>query len=341
MQYGYNKKNDPLAQLNLAVVFGASSNQPLYYRKLSGNIPDSKTLRHLLADLEQMGFAKVKLVMDRGFYSQNNINALLSEHRKFLLSVPMSLGFVKKGLEPLRETFRSFEHYNTDYELYAHTVVTIWNYRHDRPYKGDTLKEERRLYIHYYFNIDRAAEEEKAFDNRLIMLRDALLSNRRIQEHEPLYDKYFFITTTPKRGIKLTVNEEAVAINKQYYGYFALMGNEKMDAIEALQIYRNKDVVEKAFGNLKERLNLRRLLVSSEQSLDGKLFVAFLALIYLSYIKKQMHKMQLYKTYTVGTLLDKLDVIECFEAPGKKLRVGEILEKQKTVYEALEIEPPV
>ncbi len=32
-------------------------------------------------------------------------------------------------------------------------------------------------------------------------------------------------------------------------------------------------VVEKAFGNLKERLNMPRTQVPSEQSLDGKLFV--------------------------------------------------------------------
>jgi len=60
-----------------------------------------------------------------------------------------------------------------------------------------------------------------------------------------------------------------------------------MDAVTALELYRNKDVVEKAFGNLKELLNMRRALVSSEQSLDGKLFVQFVALIYLSYIKNR------------------------------------------------------
>jgi transposase len=54
----------------------------------------------------------------------------------------------------------------------------------------------------------------------------------------------------------------------------------------ALEIYRNKDVVVKAFGNIKERLNCKRMLVSSDASLEGKVFVEFLALIYLSYIKK-------------------------------------------------------
>ena len=83
-----------------------------------------------------------------------------------------------------------------------------------------------------------------------------------------------------------------------------MLTNEKMDAITALQLYRNKDLIEKAFGNIKERLNLRRLLVSSEKSLDGKLFVAFVSLIYLSYIKKQMQESGLFKDYTVQTLLD-------------------------------------
>jgi transposase len=113
-----------------------------------------------------------------------------------------------------------------------------------------------------------------------------------------------------------------------------------MDAITALEIYRNKDVVEKAFGNLKERLNMRLTLVSSEQSLNGKLFTEFIALIYLSYIKKQMQKNNLFKDYTMQGVLDKLDVIECFERPGQSLRIGEILEKQKQLYHDLGIEPP-
>lgn len=85
-----------------------------------------------------------------------------------------------------------------------------------------------------------------------------------------------------------------------------------MDAIPALQLYRYKDLIEKAFSNIKDRMNLRRLLVSLEKSLDGKLFVAFVALQFLSYIKKQMQETDQFRHYTLQTLLDKLDVIECF-----------------------------
>lgn len=339
VQYGTNKEGDPLAQLNLALVFGESSNLPFYYRKLAGNIPDSKTVKNLLAQLNVLGFAKVKLVMDRGFYSEDNINALFKEHLKFLISAKLSLALIRNELDVIYDRFRSFEHYSEKYELYCHTVQTEWKYTQHRPYKGDTRSEPRRIYIHYYYNIDKAAEDEKAFDRKLIAMRRELESGPRVPEHEPLYKKYFDTKTTPKRGTRVTVNEEALTKAKRYYGYFALMTNETMDAITALEIYRNKDVVEKAFGNLKERLNMRRTLVSSEQSLDGKLFVEFVALIYLSYIKKHMQDTDLFKHYTMQGALDKLDVIECFEAPGQKLRVGELLEKQKRIYISLGVDP--
>ena len=74
----------------------------------------------------------------------------------------------------------------------------------------------------------------------------------------------------------------------------------------ALELYRNKDLIEKAYGNIKDRLNLRRLLVSSEKSLDGQLFVAFVALIYLSYLKKHMQEAGIFLNYTIQSLVDKL-----------------------------------
>jgi len=341
VQYGRNKEHDQLPQLNLALVFGQESNLPFYYRKLAGNIPDTKTIQNLLEDLDILGHSKIKLVMDRGFYSKDNIDSLFQNRVKFLVATKMSLKYIRNELDEIYGTFRSFEHYLEDYELYCQTVRTTWNYTRKRPYKGDAVEESRRIYIHYYYNIDQAAEDEKNFDRQLITLKQELESRKRVPEHEKLYEKYFIVRSTPKRGTKATVREESVNDAKRYYGFFALITNEKMDAVTALELYRNKDVVEKAFGNLKERLNMRRTLVSSEQSLDGKLFVQFVALIYLSHIKKQMQDNGLLKNYTLPSLLDKLDVIECFEQPGKALRVGEILDKQKQLYYDLGVEPPI
>ncbi|MCL2767178.1 MAG: IS1634 family transposase [Synergistaceae bacterium] len=340
VQYGYNKEDDRLPQFNLALVFGEQSNLPFYYRKLAGNIPDVKTVKVLLTDLMALGLEKMKLVMDKGFFSIDNINGLMKERLKFLIAVKASLSLIRAELEKVYDIFRTFEYYNEDHELYSITIPSEWVYTQERPFKGDVLEEKRRVYIHLYYNIERAAEDQKNFDRMLMRLKQELLSGKRDLKHESQYAKYFTIKSTPIRGIQVTVNETAVKKAKRYYGFFALLSNEKMDSITALELYRNKDLVEKAFGNLKERLNLRRALVSSEKSLDGKLFVEFVALIYLSYLKKQMQIKNLGRHYTITGLLDKLDVIECFERPGRKLLVGEVLEKQRQIYIDLDIVPP-
>lgn len=80
-------------------------------------------------------------------------------------------------------------------------------------------------------------------------------------------------------------------------------------------------------------------MVSSESSLDGKLFVQFVALIYLSYIKKQMQDQHLFKIYTMQEIIDELDIIECFEQPKCRLHIGEVTKKQEQVYVDFGVKP--
>ncbi|MDR2124916.1 MAG: hypothetical protein LBP38_08085, partial [Desulfovibrio sp.] len=63
-------------------------------------------------------------------------------------------------------------------------------------------------------------------------------------------------------------------------------------------------------------------------------------LIVMSHIKRKMQESELFKTYTMQEMLDQIDLIECFEHKGRKLRYGEITKKQSDIYEALGIMPP-
>ena len=340
VRYGVNKDHDPLPQINLALLFGEESRLPFYYRKLPGNIPDVKTIKNLIADIDFLKYGKVKLVMDRGFYSEENINALYQNHLKFLIAAKMSLKIVKKELNQVRDSMHSRASYNSKYELNYHTTMMSWNYHQDRPYKKDTVQGNRRMYLHIYFNPLKAAEDKVSFNKMLDSLERELLSGMRNPEHEKQYAKYYEINATPVRGIHLTPKQAAIDEAEKNYGYFALISNSIKDPFEALEIYRSKDLIEKAFGNLKERLNMRTTTVSSDINLEGKLFVQFIALIYLSYIKKVMNDKNLFKNYTMQEVLDELDVIESFEQPGRSLRTGEMTSKQKTLYHNLGIEPP-
>ena len=85
---------------------------------------------------------------------------------------------------------------------------------------------------------------------------------------------------------------------------------------------------------------MRRESVASEENLEGKLFVQFIALIFMSYIKKAMDDGGIFKNSTMQEMIDNLDVIERFHHPGKRPFLGEITEKQKKLYEAMLIACP-
>lgn len=339
VRYGKNKDGESLPQLNLALLFGEESGLPFYYRKLAGNVPDVKTIRELLRDLDILGYSKIKLVMDRGYYSADNMDALFKAHLKFLCVSSTALSFAKQYIREIGGKKDHYTYYNSQLELYVFSKTIAWDYEQERPYKGDVIQGERRMYLHLYYNPEKSADDGKAFNRRLDKLKEELLSGRRNPAHEKDCQKYFEIKETPKRGISLSVKQEAIDAASERYGFFVLVSNEVKDPVRAIQLYRMRDVVEKAFWNVKERLNLRRTLVSSESSLEGKFFVEFVALIYLSYLKKKMEENGLFAQYTLHELLDELDVIECFMEPGKTPIQGEVLKKQEDLFRKLGVKP--
>lgn len=337
---GRNKEHDRLSQINLALLFGEESGLPFYYRKLPGNITDVKTVKQLMAEFDVMGYKKVSVVLDRGFYSQKNINALYQNHQKFIIGVKLNLKYVKDVLEEERENLQVWSNLETQFGTYGVCRTIEWDYEQERPYKGDVLKEKRRAYLLLFYNPEKAAKDQADMNEYLTSLYNDLLENTRKDYRLKDYGKYFEVVETPKRGRKILPKEDAMREATRNYGYFALLSNEVKDPFEALSLYRSKDIVEKGFGNLKERLNFRRMQVSSELSLNGKFFVEFVALIYLSYVKKMMQDAGLFEKWTLQGLLDELDTIELFEAPEHGRLMGEVTQKQEDLYRALGVEPP-
>ena len=340
VRHGKNKDGDSLPQIKLAILYGERSCLPFYYRKLAGNISDVSGVKQLLKDMEFLGCKKIKMVMDRGFYSESNINAIYAEHLKFLMGAKLSLKFVGGEVDKVRNTIRSWQNFLPDTEAYGITMPIQWKYKLKRPYKQDEIHEERRMYVHIYFDTLKALEDERQFTKLIYQLNGELMTGNREKQHENMYAKYFDVKTTPVRGQKVAIKEDVLSAAKKNFGYFALIGNEAIDASQALTLYRNKDVVEKAFDNVKDRLDMRRMNVSSELSLDGKLFVEFIALIYISCLHKTMLNAHLYTKFTMHELLDELEVIERFEREGYAPQLGEITEKQSDIYKALNIDLP-
>ena len=93
-KYGKNKEGDHLKQLNLALLYGEQSMMPMYFRMLPCNISDVSLIPNLLKDVDFLNMEKLKLVLDRGFYSENNVNAMMKYQRKFLIGAKLNLKFI-------------------------------------------------------------------------------------------------------------------------------------------------------------------------------------------------------------------------------------------------------
>ena len=337
---GKNKEHDRLPQINLALLFGEKSGLPFYYRKLPGNVSDVTTVRQLIREFDVMGYKKVNVILDRGFYSKTNIDALYKSHQKFIIGVKLSLNYVKAVLDKERETLKRWANLQTQFGAYGICRTIDWEYEQERPYKGDIIRQKRRAYLLLYYNPEKCAKDQVEKNEYLTSLYNDLVKGNLKDYRSKDYAKYFHVTDTPKRGRKIVAIESVIDEEAKNFGYFALLSNEAKDPYEALSLYRSKDIVEKAFGNLKERLNFRRMQISSELSLNGKLFVVFVALIYLSFVKKAMQDAKLFNLWTMQGLLDELDTIELFEAPEHGRILGEVTDKQKKLFNSLGVTPP-
>ncbi|MCI5566573.1 MAG: hypothetical protein PUI81_03120 [Veillonellaceae bacterium] len=85
---------------------------------------------------------------------------------------------------------------------------------------------------------------------------------------------------------------------------------------------------------------MRRMSAASEENFEGKLFIQFVTLMYLSYIKKKMDENNLFPNFTMQSLLDELDIIETYKQPGNGSHLSEMAVKQVGLYMAMDVGIP-
>jgi len=332
VRYGYNRDGESLKQINLAMLFGQISRLPVYYRRLPGSISDVATVHNLLQSFDFLELPKTHFVMDKGFYSQQNIDELLDARNNFTLAVPIRNKWLKDIIDQNRNKMYSPTGYRKieDEVLYVHTELMSWG------------PNRRRCYVHVYFNAHTAADSFDGFTNDLLTYKAELESGNRVKEHEEFYNDFFIIRETPKRGRKVQYNDVAIEKHRnQYSGFFAILTNKIKEPVETLIVYRDKDPVEKCFDDMKNQLDMKRLRVHSADAMDGRLFIQFIALIYMSAIRNQLRQSNLSGRFTVRQALKELESITKVTYSGKYgSLITEVSKTQRQLFAAFGIQTP-
>jgi hypothetical protein len=298
VEYGYNRDKEELPQINLAMLFGQESAMPVYYKRLPGSIPDISTLSNLLKTLNYLGYEKLHFVLDKGFYCEDNINGLFADGHKFTIGASVHLKWIQRIIDEYHSQMELPDNYRRlgDETLFVQTKLYRWGER------------RKRLYVHLYYNAHRAAADHDAFMGKLLKCKQELEAGEHAKNNEAFYKRYFNIKDTPVRGLSVSYNNDAILKYRNHYaGFFVLLTNRLKDPVLTLETYRNKDVVENCFDDLKNQLDMKRLRVHSSASMDTRLFLQFLALIYISALRKRMRLGKAVDSFTVRELLESME----------------------------------
>jgi transposase len=94
---GYNKEHLYLDQINFALLFSQERRTPVMLKPMPGSTRDVKTLRGVIDEFQ---LRDCVIILDRGFYSWNNIEAMLTIGASFIQPLRRNSKLIDYGLKP-------------------------------------------------------------------------------------------------------------------------------------------------------------------------------------------------------------------------------------------------
>lgn len=180
LEWGYNRDKEKLPQLNMGMYYGEESGLPLYYRLYPGSISDKTHLKHMVGDQSFIGNQKTRFVMDRGFYSAENLQYLVSEGCRFIIALPGSLKYCKDLIDKHR------------HEIIGRSQCHLGK---GLPYGKafDVTELGFRMRVHLYYSPEKAAIESESLYELLERQENELAAMEEPPDRKLHYDKYFYI----------------------------------------------------------------------------------------------------------------------------------------------------
>ena len=268
-QYGHAKRDPELKQINYTIICDQHSGDIVFAYMYDGAVNDVSALSDILFAMQEAEFKLEKniLVTDRGYSSLINVQKMINLEIKYLQGVRYVEDSLKQRFAKHSDALRKNAFYSSKEKAYAFTEREPWTQ------DSDSGQLKLNNYIHLYRLVgheDLTVQQISENADHIIRLKTAKRS-----VPQDLWAAYgrFVKSVTEKNGVTHWVRDtskidEAVECS----GYFALRSNAVSDAFEALSIYRQRNMVEQDFYQLRNWLDGDRLRVGAV-SVQGKLLV--------------------------------------------------------------------
>ena len=338
-EYGHPKEDVGAPVVNYAIAYDLKNQEPLLYESYPGSIVDVSQLQYVLEKFHGYGYKNIGFVLDRGYFSRDNIAFMDKCKYDFVIMVKGRGSFVNQLILDKKGTFETKRVcYIDEYETYGMTLQS-------KLYADDEIER----WFHLYHSIRRESAERTQLENELRRMEEAM--NKLKGKEATLskkYTHYYELTYHEKNGKQILYGykEKADVIERELKlcGYFAIVTSRKMTAKDDLLLYKSRDTSEKLFCSDKSFLGNRTLRVSSSNTFEGKVFIAFIALIIRCKIYTQLRKRKAEMInrpnfMTVPAALRELEKIELIRQPGGNYKLDHaITATQKTILGAFGID---
>ncbi len=336
LEYGYNRDGLSLPQVNLSMVLDKERGIPVLFDVYPGSVPDVSTFKNTLTKLGDCGAKSFRLVLDRGFFSSDNVMDMLDAELDFVIPAKASLKEVKNLISKnhTKKEDPSFLRLYQDRTLFVKDVTVR--------IKSDEKEKDVPAYL--YYDLRRAQEQKDAFYKALRRCVEQIEEARPRSWQKPakvvggIAKKLVtFIRWKKMDGnrISVTLKKKAISQRVNKMGFTVLLYNGDHTWDGALTLYREKDIIEKIFQVLKRDLEAMPMNVQSTETMKGFVFVTFLALIIRFRLIRMLKDAGLGRKWSVDKFLLEMEKLSKVEMENGEMFTTEITKKQRELMEAL------
>lgn len=264
--WGHQKQDEELPQLNVMMLVDQETQRPLFYMHFNGSVPDVSTVHTMCDYAIRLGARSFVLVFDRGYYGKDNIGEIVDSGYHFVSCVPLHK--TVQFNEEIKQTAAQLLSGSCYSKYTGQSAVCL-----DKDFK---LSDGRqcKLYVHVFYSPETAGVTVENLLRRRADVEELIKNNKQL---DPANEKFAKAYLKVGKDGTVSYNNAAFQEAANRAGSFVIISDTVKNSSAAYRAYAARKAVEEVFSSLKSRMQMRRVRVSTEESLDGKCFIQFLA----------------------------------------------------------------
>ena len=260
--YGYAKQNPELRQVNFTLGV-------CYAYESEVSITDKSVYPHLMMDLHHNGYnlQDTVIVTDRGYQSIYNIQRLLDIEINYVCGVPLTEESVKQLFERYKSSLSNPAFLNGRLKVAARTSKELWEKATD----SGPLHLSTSLHLYKYPEL--AAQQAISLHQKIEEVLEKKNSGEKLHSADWSRVRNYIVENNKNVWVKNIKGLEEFLTRA---GCFAIRTNCIEDPFECLAVYKQRQIVETAFRQMKV-LNGNNRLRCTERTYVGKLLLFVIA----------------------------------------------------------------